>query len=65
MNYLSAKNGKDNSLQVLRKLFPSSSIHCLVVEFAAMDSSNGTQNEKYSTQKDIHCIQENRCIELI
>jgi len=52
-NYLSEGNDTDNNALIERKLFPNSSIHFLVVEVVTKDWSNDTQNERYSTQRDM------------
>lgn len=52
-NYLSEGNGTDNNALIERKPFPNSSTHFLAVEVVTKDWSNDTQNERYSTQRDM------------
>lgn len=52
-NYLSEENDTDNNALIEHKLFPNSSTHFLAVEFVTRDWSNDTQNEIYSTQRDM------------
>lgn len=59
MNYPLVKSETDNNWQVQHKLFPSLSTHSPAVEFATMGLSNGTQNEKCNTQKDMQGVKEN------
>lgn len=55
-NYPSEENGTDNNVLTERKPFPNSSIHFLAVGVVTRDWSNDTQNEIYSTQRDMCCI---------
>jgi len=52
-NYLLEENGTDNNVLIERKPFPNSSIHFLAVEVVTKDWLNDTQNEIYSTQRDM------------
>lgn len=53
-NYLLEENDTDNNVLIERKPFPNSSIHFLAVEVVTKDWLNDTQNEIYSTQRDMY-----------